>query len=117
VITVAIDELDGSPECACIRVTGEIDMWTVEPLNDTLGQLDTTRRQVVIDLSAVTFIDSTGIGALVGHARDLETNGVALATVSQHPAVDRVLSITGVSDLLNVKPTLDDAVAHVRAGH
>jgi len=71
-------------------------------------------RAVVVDLSAVKFIDSTGLGVLVGAFTAVRNAGGRLAVVNDHSAVIKVLTITALHDVLGVQPTLEGAVAAVR---
>ena len=83
---------------ARIVVSGELDMATAPLLTravESLGQ-STDARRVVIDLAGVSFIDSSGISALVlGHAT-LQAAGAVLALGSMSGQVESVLQMTGV---------------------
>ncbi len=98
-ITIEIEARDGYVLC---RPSGELDAHTVGEFRETLGSLGGT--DVVVDLSAVPFMDSAGLNALIGGIRRIrETRGdVAVACSSRSLArllhtvgLDRVVPITG----------------------
>jgi anti-anti-sigma factor len=59
-----------------IDVVGEVDMATAPRLAAALDPARYTAQRVVVNLSEVSFIDSSGLNALVAHARDLTKKGV-----------------------------------------
>ena len=65
VLEIEVDATDGYTLC---RPVGELDAYTVTQFRDILGELATHPR-VVIDLSDVPFMDSAGLGALIGGIR------------------------------------------------
>ena len=58
--------------------------------------------------------DSTGLGVLVGAFTAVRNVDGRLAVVNDHSAVQKILTITALHDVLNVRPTLDEAVAAVK---
>lgn len=96
-----------------ITVTGTIDMVTVAQLEAAIEMAMTgAPASVVIDLLGVQFLASIGIGALVAvHQHPT----VRLAVVADGPATARPLQLVGVADVIDVCPTLDDALNVVLA--
>jgi anti-sigma B factor antagonist len=95
-----------------VHVSGEVDMYTAPQLKQSmLTLIDEGASRVVIDLSAVTFIDSTALGVLIGGVRRLHSGGGAMALVVTGRPVQRVLSITGLDRVFTIHATLDEAVA------
>lgn len=86
---------DGS---CTVSVTGEVDIATVEEfLAAAGGCLDSGATAVVLDLGGVTFIDSSGLGALV-RIRNLARERGADVTLDRVPdAVTRLLEVTGLT--------------------
>jgi anti-sigma B factor antagonist len=101
---------------AVVRVTGEVDVATCGLLRDRLLEIVTGDgfRGLVVNLGGVRFLDSTGIGVLVGVWRRVAatTGGLALAVPA--PQVQRALDIAGLSKVLPVYGTEADAVAAIR---
>jgi anti-sigma B factor antagonist len=91
-----------------VFVSGELDLATVPRLEAVVGAC--TADVLVIDLGGCTFLDSAGIRALVGVARELSGAGRSFRVVSNDPGILRLLEITGVDKLIRVHPSLDDAV-------
>ena len=98
-----------------IAVEGEADMSTAVKFNESFFSAARGGvRRVVADLTGVSFIDTTMLNALVvGHRRMVRDHG-RFAVVCDGPRVSRVLEITGLGQILDVFPTLDDALSHVR---
>lgn len=93
-------ESDGDRATGLVRAEGEIDLDTVERLADSLDpNLWQGCEGVLVDLTAVTFLDSSGISALIRAGRDLEAAGLRLAvTTAPRTQVEGVLDLTGVRD-------------------
>lgn len=101
-------------DAGVVRLSGEVDMYTAPQLKQSLlGLIDGGAAKVVIDLSSVTFIDSTALGVLIGGVRRLHAAGGAMALVVTTRPVERVLSITGLDRVFTIHATLEDAVAAI----
>src|SRR3954463_7882403 len=98
-----------------IAVEGEADMTTAVKFNESFFSAARSGvRRVVADLSAVSFIDTTMLNALVvGHRRMVRDQG-SFAVVCSGPRVARVLEITGLGQILDVFRSREDALDHVR---
>ncbi|SEQ78702.1 anti-sigma B factor antagonist [Lentzea xinjiangensis] len=97
-----------SPASTLLTVSGELAGSGSERLLSRLDRLlDQGHRYVVLDLSAVTFCDSSGVSALVrGHARaSAAAGGLRLSAASDQVA--RVLELSGLSRMLGLKPAVD----------
>lgn len=97
---------------ALIRPTGDLDAYTAvgfrTDLHDATGG---EARLVVVDLTAVTFIDSAGLGALVGaHRRMRERRGL-LRIVRPPRLVERAFELTGLDEVLDLCDDRDSALA------
>ena len=91
-------------------VTGEIDMSTVAPLRERLFELADSGGTLIIDLNRVTFIDSAGLGALVGTARRAAEHGGSLHAVCSRPQTRKLLWMTGVDRRIPLAATVDGAL-------
>ncbi len=91
-------------------VSGEIDVATAPALRERLQELIGERSPtVVVDLSAVSFLDSTALGVLVGaHKRCRESSG-QLRLVITEPRILKVFEITGLTEIFPIFKTADDA--------
>ncbi len=76
-------------------VSGEVDMSTAARLAEALGQF--ANGSVVVDLTDVTFLDSSGVAALLAARKRLERRGVELSVESASPAALHILQLVGVT--------------------
>jgi anti-sigma B factor antagonist len=91
-------------------VTGDIDISTVAPLRERLFELADSGGTLIIDLNRVTFIDSAGLGALVGTARRAAQHGGSLHAVCAQPQTRKLLWTTGVDRRIPLAATVDGAL-------
>ncbi len=107
-IEVDVEDQAGA---AVITVRGEVDMSTAPELQGTLSRLlDEGRTNIVVDLEGVEFLDSTGLGVMVGAHKRLLRSGERLALVCTQRSIRRVLDITGLAGVFSVHDSLDTAV-------
>lgn len=98
-----------------VSVTGELDAGTAALLRDRIGEhAAAAGRHVVLDLSGVEFIDSTGLGTVVRARKALRVAGTTMSLVVATTPVRRVLEMAGLVGVLDVHPTLAAALADVR---
>jgi anti-sigma B factor antagonist len=97
---------------AVATLPAEIDVTNADPIRDELlSVVSQGAALLVADLSMTIFCDSTGISTLVLTLRQTRANEAVLRLVVNTPAVQRVLSITGVDRLLEVFPSVSAALA------
>jgi anti-sigma B factor antagonist len=104
---------DSSPDLAILAVGGEVDYEVSPQLKAHLMRaIKAGTRRLVLDLSDVTFIDSTAIGVLAGAVEKLDEAGSgSLAVVSTHEKVMQIFEITGLDSVITVHPTREEALA------
>jgi len=83
-----------------VRVAGDIDLSTADKLGEALEEAVSRSREVRVDLGEVTFLDSTGIRALVQGYRAAQTRGSSYYVTGAQQWVAKVLEVTGVGPLL-----------------
>ncbi len=100
-----------------IRVRGDLDLLAVERFRHEL--LDATSRDdgrpVVVDLTGVTFVDSTGLGVLVAARTRLADRGATLHLVVDGEHLLRIFRISSLARMFAVHPTLTEAVSAARS--
>lgn len=97
-----------------VAPSGEIDIYTAPRLRGALVQvLEDGVRDLVVDLSAVEFIDSTALGVLIGGVRRVNDVGGRMAIVVATRPVARALSVTGLDRVFAVHESLDAALAEL----
>lgn len=81
-----------------VEVHGELDAYTTPQLRKALeSTLERAAKRIVVGLSGTSFIDSTGLGAMVAASRRVSAIGGELVIDSPRPSVYRILQITGLS--------------------
>lgn len=94
-----------------VEVRGDCDALGAGTLREHLErQVDAGRRHVVVDLTRLTFVDSTGLGVLVGARRSLAARGARMDLVVDHGPVHRVLRISALTQLFTVRATVEEAL-------
>jgi anti-anti-sigma factor len=82
-----------------VAVAGEVDMATAPQLEDCLTDHQDT--DVIVDLSRVGFLDSSGINVLVSAYKKLHANGHRLRTANEQDHVVAVIKVCGLDDILH----------------
>jgi anti-sigma B factor antagonist len=101
---------DGS--CAVVSVGGEIDPGTATELSEAaLAAMQEIGPTLVLDLSGVTFMDSTGLKVLLSVHQRAQLAGGRLVLAAPGRPVQRVVSITGLDEIFEIRDTVADAVA------
>jgi anti-sigma B factor antagonist len=97
---------------AIVHVGGEVDVATCPQLRDLLNEVvDQGVYHLVVDLEKVSFLDSSGIGVLVGVYRRIREHGGSLRLTGPSVAVRRVLELTRVTTVLPLSATVEEATA------
>lgn len=92
------------------RPVGELDAYTVGQFRDALSELAATER-LLIDLSSVPFMDSSGLGALIGGIRRTRESDGEVAVACSRPTLTRLLHTTGFDRIVSVEETVEAAEA------
>jgi anti-sigma B factor antagonist len=99
-------------QVAVVMLPEEIDVTNAGPVQDELlAVLDQNAILLIADMSTTNFCDSSGVSAMVRVFRQAVASGSGLRLVVSTPAVQRVLSITGVDRLVDVFPSVAASLA------
>lgn len=99
-----------------LEVAGEVDVYTGPTLRDRIADLlDAGAHDLVVDLGRVDFIDSTGLGVLVGALNRARELGGSLQLICAQERVLKLLRITGLDQVFTVRSTLEEALATLDA--
>ncbi|HIE08362.1 MAG TPA: anti-sigma factor antagonist [Armatimonadetes bacterium] len=102
---------------AVIKVRGDVDIYTAPQLRETIHKVvDAGRSDVIVDLGGVDFIDSTGLGVLIGGLRRARERGGELVIASPSERVRRILEITDLRRIFRIFKTADEAISALREG-
>src|SRR6478609_7945647 len=98
-----------------VGVTGVVDMLTAPDLEKAISEAaKSSPSAVVVDMTAVEFLASAGMGVLIA-AQDELAPAVRFAVVAEGPATSRPLKLVGVTDVVDLYPTLDEALTALRS--
>ncbi|HWH54236.1 MAG TPA: STAS domain-containing protein [Gaiellaceae bacterium] len=107
---IKTEQVDGG--AYVISLTGEVDLYTApefkQQLLDVIGQ---GGKDVIVDFSGTTFIDSTTLGVLVGGVKRLRTNDGQLSLVCNDRNITKIFEITGLDRVFTIYPTRDQAIS------
>ena len=107
-------------DCAALRIAGEIDVYTVPDLRQQVIDLvDAGTRHIVTDLRGVDFLDSTGLGVLVGSLKRLRQRQGSLRLVISGGRIRQLFQITGLTNAFALHASVLDAISadqHWQAG-
>jgi anti-sigma B factor antagonist len=109
-------EEDSASGTHVINVRGEIHVQTAPRFSQRLSEaIDSGNTAIVLDLSAVEFIDSTGLSVLLSGLRRVTQQQGRLALVCANPTVLRLFQITSLDETFDIFPERAAAFAHVQA--
>ncbi len=98
-------------DCSVIAVYGEVDVASVPRLREQLHSLVAEgKNKIVVDLDGVGFLDSTGLGVLVGALKRTRAHGGSLGLVCNQPQILKVFEVTRLTRVFDLYPTVTKAV-------
>jgi anti-sigma B factor antagonist len=101
-------------ELAIVSLSGELDLYTAERVRVAVDEAGAVGADnVIVDLSEISFIDSTALGVLVQETKRLEGRGHSLVLVTNDPRTLRVFEVTGLDRVLRTFATLHDALSQL----
>ncbi len=104
-----VTEHDGA---TVLAVRGEVDVYTAPRLREKLVELVSQGKyRIIVDLEGVDFLDSTGLGVLVGALKRVRSNDGELSLVCTQPRIRKVFEVTGLTKVFSLFDSVDDATA------
>ena len=95
-----------------IALDGELDVYTASKFQDTLEPIKAEgTHDIKLDLSQLSYMDSTGLGIFVGTLKALDKNDKELYVIGASERIERLFDITGLKDLMNITEG-DEAWVH-----
>lgn len=105
----AVEVDDSRSGCAVVNITGEIDLTSSSELWDLLVELPARgRREIVVNVDGVDFIDSTGLGLLVAARKRVRLEGGNMSLLCAKRETLLVLELTGLDEVFEIGSSLDD---------
>jgi anti-sigma B factor antagonist len=97
---------------AVMDVVGEVDVYSAPELRDQLSELlSAAAPSLIVNLSEVSFLDSTGIGTLVAGLNRAVQFGGTLTLVCDHERILKLFRITGLDSVFAIRNSVEDALA------
>jgi anti-anti-sigma factor len=100
-----------------VELRGELDVADAADVATALAAVATRAADIIVDLTALEFIDSSGVAALVRGRRQARQAGGDLRLAAPRPSVLRILTITRVIDALSVHASVEEAARAAFSGH
>lgn len=98
-----------------IELGGEVDLYTAPEFKERLVQvIEDGKKQLVVDLSKATFIDSTTLGVLVGGVKRLRPTGGSLSLVCTDQNITKIFEITGLDRVFPIHASREEALGAVK---
>jgi anti-sigma B factor antagonist len=99
---------------AVLTLAGEVDLYTAPDFKQQLLEvISDGSRNVIVDFTKATFIDSTTLGVLVGGVKRLRTNDGNLSLVCSDRNITKIFEITGLDRVFPIYATRDEAIAQL----
>ncbi len=105
----------GNTVCA-VEIQGEIDVYTSPKVKETINELiEKGNFFLVINLEGVRYIDSTGLGVLIGALKKVKENDGAISLISTNPQIKKIFTITGLVKIFGIYRNEEEALADMKA--
>jgi anti-sigma B factor antagonist len=99
-----------------VEITGAIDVYTASAVGETIQSLITDGvTEIVLDLSGVTRLDSSGLGTLVGNAKAMASAGGAIWLSGLNYRIRRMLEVTNLAKYFGIQDEADNILAELEA--
>ena len=109
---LVLNEYSAAPGRTVIAVSGEIDVYTAPRLREMLIRLvDEEKYHLIVDMEGVEFLDSTGLGVLVGGLKRVRSHDGGIDLVCTQGRILRIFRITGLSKVFNIFDSVEGALA------
>ncbi|MEN6358025.1 MAG: STAS domain-containing protein [Armatimonadota bacterium] len=99
-----------------LDVTGEIDVYTAPQFKEAINSvLSGGQKHLIINFAQVTYMDSSGFGALLSATKQLKPAGGTVNLIKCCGSIDRILKITRLNTVFGIYDSLDEALEAVKA--
>ncbi|MEG0270096.1 MAG: anti-sigma factor antagonist [Clostridia bacterium] len=94
-------------DAVTVVIAGELDHFAAPEIRCRLDEIvsDPSVLYLVLDLENLTFMDSSGIGVLLGRLRALQARGGSLSVKNMQPSVEKLFRLTGLNRVIGVEET------------
>ncbi len=106
-MNLQIDVREKEKNAYHVTVSGEVDAYTAPELRETVTPLTKNEgADIVIDLSEVNYMDSTGLGVFIGVLKSVRANNGTLKLTGMSDRVTRLFEITGLNEVMEIDPAV-----------
>ncbi len=106
-----VDYESAADDVGVVILEGEVDIYSAPDFKEVLvNGIESGARRVIVDLSGVTFIDSTALGVLVSGAKRVRPRNGNLDIVCTDENIIRIFEITGLDRIFGIYPDRDEAL-------
>jgi anti-sigma B factor antagonist len=110
-------EVNPGKHLAIIRLEGELDAYTSETVRETvIGLVRDGYTQLLFDLGKLSYLDSSGLGVLVGALKRVREREGDLVLVVDNPRLLRLFELTGLEKIFNMVSTRQEALGRLEGG-
>ena len=101
-----------------VKLIGELDHHVAGGVKDRIDKKITSSaaENLILDFSALSFMDSSGIGVVIGRYKLIKSIGGKTVIVSNAKSIDRLLNIAGIKKIISVRNDVDGAVCALKEG-
>ena len=99
-------------------ITGDVDHHSSESIKQIADKriMENNIRNIIFDFSRSTFMDSSGIGVMIGRYKLVNMAGGRIAAVKINPTIDRIFVISGLNKIIERYDTVEDALKEYQKG-
>ena len=101
-----------------IQLEGEIDHHSAQGIREKIDMAfdPTDCRQMIFDFSSVTFMDSSGIGMIIGRYKNAKKRGGSVSITGMSPEIGRIFQISGLAKIIDSYPSVEEAEKAIAGG-
>lgn len=105
-------ELEVKQEVLCIRLSGELDHHTATELRDKAARAIESHdiRHIVLNLEHVSFMDSSGLGVILGRYKQIKQVNGEMVVCAISPPIQRLFDMSGLFKIIRLEPTEENAL-------
>lgn len=102
-----------------IRLEGEIDHHSAQAIREKIDMAfePTDCQQIIFDFSGVTFMDSSGIGMIIGRYKNAKKRGGTIAITGMSPEIGRIFQISGLAKIIDSYTSIEDMEKSMQSGY
>ena len=105
-------ELEVKQEVLCIRLSGELDHHTADELRSKATRTIESHniRHIVLNLEHVSFMDSSGLGVILGRYKQIKQVNGEMVVCAISPPIQRLFDLSGLFKIIRLEPTEENAL-------